>query len=59
MNFFEQYFHLSPDGGSGMVEFTYGVAAVAIVCLIACRSLVLRYVHRLIARVRRLSMHHV
>jgi hypothetical protein len=37
MDFFERFFEISPDGGSGATEASYIVAVVVIVLGIACR----------------------
>jgi hypothetical protein len=35
MNYFEQWFHISPDGGSGVLEALYAMAPVAVIAAIA------------------------
>ena len=51
MDFIEQWFHVSPDGGSGLLELAFSAIAVAIVSLISWSALVrgsrARMIHRM------------
>ena len=40
VNFLERYFQLSPDGGSGIVEVGYVIAAILVTALIFQRRIV-------------------
>ncbi|MGB8910200.1 MAG: hypothetical protein WCC84_15755 [Candidatus Cybelea sp.] len=42
MDFLERYFHVSPDSGSGTVEFGYLIAAALLVFTVLHRSAPLR-----------------
>jgi hypothetical protein len=42
MDFLEQWFHISPDGGNGLLEMLYIGAAVVVLSALALRGRVLR-----------------
>jgi hypothetical protein len=50
MDFIEQWFHVSPDGGNGSLEVLYIVAIVAVILMILFRrrvgDLIGRYARR-------------
>ena len=43
MDFIEQWFGVSPDGGDGSLEFLYVMAAAVVVVAIVCRGRIKRY----------------
>jgi hypothetical protein len=49
MDFIEQWFHVSPDGGNGSLEVLYVVAIVAIILMVLFRhqlgAVIARYAH--------------
>jgi hypothetical protein len=51
MDFIERYFTISPDGGSGVTEAHYVVAAALVVLFAVCRRSIVRTMIRLISRV--------
>jgi hypothetical protein len=42
MDFLEQWFHISPDGGNGLLEMLYIGAAIAVLSALAFRGRLLR-----------------
>lgn len=50
MDFIEQWFHVSPDGGNGSLEVLYIVAIAAVILMVLFRrrlgDAIARYAHR-------------
>jgi hypothetical protein len=43
MDFFERWFHFSPDGGNGMLEAAYVIALAAAISVVVLRRRVQSY----------------
>jgi hypothetical protein len=50
VQFFERWFAISPDGGSGLLELAYVATAVAVLAAVAARRPLASLVRRLFAR---------
>lgn len=46
MDFLERYFHISPDGGSGVSEVGYVIAAAFVLSAVFYHSALLHYARR-------------
>ena len=46
MDFFERFFHFSPDGGSGATEAVYIITISAIALVVAFRHSISRFIER-------------